>query len=96
MRETIYNIAEYVYCVSAPRLITDDTKAEVKLILAYIQGGTSAKNFVDKRDVGKPEMKKRTSSAKVTTRSKTEQGPATHFKLTEKFLIILAKRLHCS
>ncbi len=39
-------------------LITDDTKAEMKRILADIQDGTFAKNFVAECEAGKPEMNK--------------------------------------
>ena len=46
MRDSISNTAEYGDYVSGPRLITDETKAEMKRILSDIQDGTFAKNFV--------------------------------------------------
>jgi ketol-acid reductoisomerase len=58
MRDSISNTAEYGDYVSGPRLITDDTKAEMKRILADIQDGTFAKNFVAECEAGKPEMNK--------------------------------------
>ena len=58
MRDSISNTAEYGDYVSGPRLITADTKAEMKRVLADIQDGTFAKNFVAECDAGKPEMKK--------------------------------------
>ena len=58
MRDSISNTAEYGDYVSGPRLITADTKAEMKKILGDIQDGTFAKNFVAECEAGKPEMKK--------------------------------------
>ncbi|MEC8095648.1 MAG: ketol-acid reductoisomerase, partial [Cyanobacteriota bacterium] len=58
MRDSISNTAEYGDYVSGPRLITADTKAEMKKILTDIQDGTFAKNFVAECEAGKPEMKK--------------------------------------
>ncbi|WP_269623331.1 ketol-acid reductoisomerase [Prochlorococcus marinus] len=58
MRDSISNTAEYGDYVSGPRLITDETKTEMRKILADIQDGTFAKNFVAECDAGKPEMKK--------------------------------------
>ena len=56
MRDSISNTAEYGDYVSGPRLITADTKAEMKRILAYIQDGTFARNFVAECEAGKPAM----------------------------------------
>ena len=58
MRDSISNTAEYGDYVSGPRLITSDTKREMRKILADIQNGTFAKNFVDECAAGKPEMKR--------------------------------------
>ena len=58
MRDSISNTAEYGDYVSGPRLITNETKKEMKNILADIQDGTFAKNFVKECDAGKPEMKR--------------------------------------
>ncbi len=55
---SILNTAEYGDYVSGPRLITKETKEEMKNILADIQDGTFAKNFVKECDAGKPEMKR--------------------------------------
>jgi ketol-acid reductoisomerase len=56
MRDSISNTAEYGDYVSGPRLITADTKAEMKRILSDIQDGTFARNFVAECEAGKPEM----------------------------------------
>ena len=58
MRDSISNTAEYGDYVSGPRLITNETKSEMRKILADIQDGTFAKNFVKECDNGKPEMKR--------------------------------------
>ena len=58
MRDSISNTAEYGDYVSGPRLITQETKEEMKNILADIQDGTFARNFVKECDAGKPEMKR--------------------------------------
>tara|TARA_Y100001968_G_scaffold157819_1_gene144179 strand:+ start:165 stop:563 length:399 start_codon:yes stop_codon:yes gene_type:complete len=58
MRDSISNTAEYGDYVSGPRLITKETKEEMKNILADIQDGTFAKNFVSECEAGKPEMKR--------------------------------------
>ncbi|MEY4352230.1 MAG: Ketol-acid reductoisomerase [Cyanobacteriota bacterium] len=56
MRDSISNTAEYGDYVSGPRLITAETKAEMKRILSDIQDGTFAKKFVAECEAGKPEM----------------------------------------
>ena len=58
MRDSISNTAEYGDYVSGPRLITSETKKEMKRILADIQDGTFANNFVRGCEAGKPEMKR--------------------------------------
>tara|TARA_B100001996_G_scaffold301358_1_gene241888 strand:- start:167 stop:1162 length:996 start_codon:yes stop_codon:yes gene_type:complete len=58
MRDSISNTAEYGDYVSGPRLITKETKEEMKRILADIQDGTFAKNFVEECKAGKPEMQR--------------------------------------
>ncbi len=57
MRYSISNTAEYGDITSGPRLITPDTKAEMKRILADIQSGRFVKNFVLDNRAGQPELK---------------------------------------
>jgi len=45
MRYSVSNTAEWGDLVTGPRIITDETKKEMKKILAEIQDGTFAKNF---------------------------------------------------
>ena len=57
MRDSISNTAEYGDYVSGPRLITSETKKEMRSILSDIQDGTFAKNFVAECEANKPKMK---------------------------------------
>ncbi len=57
MRDSISNTAEYGDYVSGPRIITSETKSEMRKVLADIQDGTFAKNFVEECEAGKPNMK---------------------------------------
>lgn len=54
MRNSISNTAEYGDYVSGPRIITDETRAEMKKILKEIQNGQFARNFVLENQAGKP------------------------------------------
>ena len=56
MRDSISNTAEYGDYVSGPRLITDDTRAEMRRLLAEIQDGSFARQFVAECEAGKPRM----------------------------------------
>src|SRR4051812_26645206 len=57
MRYSISNTAEYGDITSGPRVITAETKAEMKRVLADIQGGRFVKNFVLDNRAGQPELK---------------------------------------
>ena len=57
MRYSISNTAEYGDIKTGPRIITDETKAEMKRVLADIQGGRFVKNFVLDNRAGQPELK---------------------------------------
>ena len=46
MRYSISNTAEYGDVTRGPRIVTDETKAEMKKILSEIQSGAFAKEFV--------------------------------------------------
>ncbi len=66
MRHSISNTAEYGDYVTGPRIITAETKAEMKRVLTDIQDGTFARNFIaDRATQGKHELEKfREESAK--------------------------------
>src|SRR5699024_6512095 len=57
-RWSISDTAEYGDYVSGPRVVTDQTKADMKAILADIQSGAFAKRFIDDQDNGAQEVKK--------------------------------------
>ena len=57
MRYSISNTAEYGDITTGPRIITPETKAEMKRVLADIQSGRFVKNFVLDNQAGQPELK---------------------------------------
>jgi len=54
MRDSISNTAEYGDYVTGKRIITDDTRAEMKEVLAEIQDGTFAKNWIMENRINQP------------------------------------------
>ncbi|NIJ32258.1 ketol-acid reductoisomerase [Sphingomonas oligoaromativorans] len=70
MRYSISNTAEYGDITTGPRIITDETKAEMKRVLADIQGGRFVKNFVLDNRAGQPELK---ASRKLAAEHPIEQ-----------------------
>jgi ketol-acid reductoisomerase len=54
MRDSISNTAEFGDYETGKRIITDETKKEMKLILTEIQDGTFAKRWIAERVVGLP------------------------------------------
>ncbi|MEE4350954.1 MAG: ketol-acid reductoisomerase [Pacificimonas sp.] len=57
MRYSISNTAEYGDYKTGPRIITDETKAEMGRVLKDIQAGRFVKDFIADNRVGNPEMK---------------------------------------
>src|ERR1700748_3146459 len=57
MNYSISNTAEYGEYVSGPRIITSDTKAEMKRVLADIQSGKFARDWVLENKAGQPSFK---------------------------------------
>jgi ketol-acid reductoisomerase len=53
MRYSISNTAEYGDYVAGPRIVTDETRAAMKKLLAEIQDGTFAKNFIAENETGR-------------------------------------------
>jgi ketol-acid reductoisomerase len=54
---TVSNTAEYGGLTRGSRIITDETKAEMKRILAEIQTGRFAREFVTENQAGAPTIK---------------------------------------
>jgi len=63
MRYSISNTAEYGDYKTGPRIITDETKAEMKRVLDDIQQGRFVKDFMLDNVAGNPEMKAHRSLA---------------------------------
>jgi ketol-acid reductoisomerase len=56
MRYSISNTAEYGDMTRGPRIVTDETKAEMRRILADIQSGAFAREFILENMAGKPQF----------------------------------------
>jgi ketol-acid reductoisomerase len=59
MRYSVSNTAEYGDYCSGPRIVTEETKAEMKKILDEIQDGTFARNWILENRAGAPGFKAR-------------------------------------
>ena len=59
MNYSISNTAEYGEYVTGPRIITPETKAEMKRVLADIQEGRFVRTFMLENQAGQPELKAR-------------------------------------
>ncbi len=57
MRYSVSNTAEYGDLTRGPRIITDETRAEMKRILAEIQEGRFAEEFILENQAGTPKLK---------------------------------------
>ena len=58
MNYSISNTAEYGEYVTGPRIVTPETKAEMKKVLTDIQNGTFTKNWVAEYEAGLPNYNK--------------------------------------
>lgn len=56
MRYSVSDTAEYGDYVTGNRIITEETKKEMKKILSEIQDGTFARNWINENKVGRPFM----------------------------------------
>ena len=56
MRYSISNTAEYGDYKTGPRIITDETRKEMKQVLKEIQNGVFAKDFLMENQVGQPRL----------------------------------------
>ncbi len=59
MRYSISNTAEYGDLQTGPRIITDETRAEMRRILTEIQDGTFARDFITENQAGAATLKAR-------------------------------------
>jgi ketol-acid reductoisomerase len=67
---SVSNTAEYGGLTRGPRLVTDETKKEMKRILTEIQEGTFAREFVAENQAGAPYIKAR---RRLTSEHQLEQ-----------------------
>jgi ketol-acid reductoisomerase len=70
MRYSISDTAEYGDYVSGPRIVTDETRKEMKRILAEIQDGRFARNWILENQAGRPSfyaMRKRDADSLLET-----------------------------
>jgi ketol-acid reductoisomerase len=58
MRYSVSDTAKYGDCVSGKRVIDDNARASMRKILAEIQDGTFAKDWILENKAGRPKMKK--------------------------------------
>jgi len=57
MNYSISNTAEYGEYVSGPRIVTRETKAEMKRVLDDIQSGRFVRDFMAENQAGQPSFK---------------------------------------
>jgi ketol-acid reductoisomerase len=57
MRYSISNTAEYGDYMTGPRIVTDETKAEMRKVLKEIQSGKFARDWMQENKVGAPQFK---------------------------------------
>jgi ketol-acid reductoisomerase len=72
MNYSVSNTAEYGEYVSGPRVVTDETRAEMKRILADIQSGTFTRNWMLENRVNQTSFK--AMRAKMATHPIEEVG----------------------
>ena len=68
MRYSVSDTAEYGDYVSGPRIVTDETKQEMKEILSEIQSGAFAEEWIDENAKGRPNfnaMRKRDTQHQI-------------------------------
>ena len=74
MRYSISNTAEYGDYSSGPRIVTDETRAEMKQLLKEIQDGTFARNWILENKAGAPSFKATRRTRAPTSDRSRRQG----------------------
>ena len=57
MRYSVSDTAEHGDYTGGPRIITEQTRQEMKKMLTEIQDGTYAKKWIDENEKGRPEFR---------------------------------------
>ncbi|MGI6690125.1 MAG: ketol-acid reductoisomerase [Christensenellales bacterium] len=71
MRYSISDTAEYGDYTVGPRIVTDETRKEMKKVLAEIQDGTFAKKWIKENEEGRPEFTRMRKEAQESLLEKT-------------------------
>ena len=71
MRYSISDTAEYGDYTTGPRIITDETKKEMKKVLCEIQNGTFARNWILENQVNRPSFNAMRRAAQTSLVEKT-------------------------
>ncbi|HZJ09991.1 MAG TPA: ketol-acid reductoisomerase [Trueperaceae bacterium] len=66
MRNSISNTAEYGDYVTAPRIVTDEVRQEMRAILRDVQSGSFARSFLLENQVGQPTLRTGRNNAAQT------------------------------
>ncbi len=74
MRYSISNTAEFGDYMTGPRIITDETRAEMQQVLKDIQAGKFARDFLLENQVGQPTLKAGRKSTEAMQLSQVGQG----------------------
>ena len=79
MRYSVSDTAEYGDLTRGPRIVTDETRKAMKEILAEIQNGTFAKEWIDENKQGRPNFNR------LAEQGKSHQIETVGKKLREMF-----------
>ncbi len=71
MRYSISDTAEYGDYTVGPRIVTDETKKEMKKVLKEIQDGTFAKHWIEENKLGRPNFTAMREAAQTSQVEKT-------------------------
>ncbi len=66
MMRAVSNTAEYGGRTRGPRLIDDDVRDEMKVLLEDIEDGSFAREWMAENEKGAPKLKERREKAKIT------------------------------
>ena len=69
MRYSVSDTAEHGDYTAGPRIVTDETRQEMKQMLAEIQDGTFAKTWIAENEAGPSEVQRDARQASRTSRS---------------------------
>ena len=62
MRYSVSDTAEQGDYVAGPRIVTDETRAAMRQLLAEVRDGTFARNWIAENDEGRPQFEARRKS----------------------------------